>query len=293
MTAVARLLPDGRRRYLQHGPIDLVIEAFGPRHEIQVAYGQAVAVFDSILADLVSELAVLRQALPTTTAVVPAVQGSAARRMIQACWPHRACLITPMAAVAGSVADHVLAALLSGRDLTRAYVNNGGDIALYLADGQAFDCGLVSDLVAPQIAGVIHLISAMGVGGIATSGAAGKGRGGRSFSLGIADSVTVLARDAATADAAATVIGNAVDLPDHAGIERVAASSLDPDSDLGDRLVTLAIPALTGDEVASALEDGRSVADRLCEAGIISGAVLALRGEFRLCGRLSQQLIAA
>ncbi|HEX9448444.1 MAG TPA: UPF0280 family protein [Dongiaceae bacterium] len=294
MSALATLLPDGRRLHLQHGPIDLVIEAFGSTQEIQAAYGQAVAAFHTVLPGLVAELAVLRRPLSTDEiASMPVAEGIVAQRMIRACWPHRTARVTPMAAVAGSVADHILAALLDGRDLAKAYVNNGGDIALHLTEGQIFDCGLVTDLLTPQIAGIIHLASTMGVGGIATSGAASKGRGGRSFSLGIADAVTVLASDAATADAAATVIANAVDLPDHVAIERLPALSLDPDSDLGERLVTVAISALTAEEVALALENGRRAADRLCMNDIILAAVLTLRGEYRLCGKLSQQLLAA
>ena len=39
----ASLLPDGRRLHLQHGPIDLVIEAWGPREEVALAYRQAWA----------------------------------------------------------------------------------------------------------------------------------------------------------------------------------------------------------------------------------------------------------
>ncbi len=37
-----------------------------------------------------------------------------------------------MAAVAGAVADHILAAMIAGRRLAKAYVNDGGDIALHL-----------------------------------------------------------------------------------------------------------------------------------------------------------------
>ena len=66
--------------------------------------------------------------------------------------------------------------------------------------------------------------------GVATSGWRG-----RSFSLGIADAVTVLAATAAAADAAATIIANAVDLPGHPAIARRPASELEDDSDLGDR----------------------------------------------------------
>ena len=47
-------------------------------------------------------------------------------------WPYREQFITPpWRAVAGAVADEVLQALVHGRGLKRAYVNNGGDIALY------------------------------------------------------------------------------------------------------------------------------------------------------------------
>ena len=40
--------------------------------------------------------------------------------------------ITPMAAVAGAVAEEVLGAMMRAAELERAYVNNGGDIALHL-----------------------------------------------------------------------------------------------------------------------------------------------------------------
>jgi hypothetical protein len=294
MTIVAALLPDGRRLHLQHGPIDLVIEAFGAASEVAAAYQQAARTFQAVLPDLVSELRLLRQPLsPGDDASIPTATGTVAQSMIAACWRYRRDVMTPMAAVAGAVADHILSALLAGRQLAKAYVNNGGDIALFLADGQIFDCGLVTDLATPQLAGVVHVTSSMAVGGIATSGAPGKGRGGRSFSLGIADAVTILAKDAATADAAATAVANAVDLPDHAGIERMPAISLDPDSDLGDRLVTVAVPVLKENEVAAAIERGRRTADDLCRQGVIMGAILALQGEIGLCGILPPRLAAA
>jgi hypothetical protein len=292
MAIQAALLPDGRRLHLQHGPIDLVIEAWGAPAEITAAYRQAVSAFQSVLPDLVSELPLLRQPLPAT-GPTPPVDGEIAQQMIAACLPYRADFITPMAAVAGAVADHILRALLAGRDLAKAYVNNGGDIALWLRAGQVLDCGLVTDLGAPQLAGAMHLSSEMRIGGIATSGAPGKGQGGRSFSLGIADAVTVLARDAATADAAATIIANAVNLPDHPMIERVPAVSIDPDSDLGERCVTVSVPYLSPEDVARALEYGRRVADDLCRSGMILAAILAFQDEFSLCGSLLQGRLAA
>jgi ApbE superfamily uncharacterized protein (UPF0280 family) len=271
----ARRLPDGRRLFLQHGPMDVVLEAFGPPAEMDRAYAQAEARFAGILAELAAELPLLRRPV---AALPPDVRGPVARRMAAAVWPHRAVYVTPMAAVAGAVADEVLAALLAGRDLARAYVNDGGDIALHLAPGERFVAGLVADLEAPAIDGTAAITADMPVRGIATSG-----RGGRSFSLGIADAVTVLARDAAAADAAATLIANRVDL-DHPAIERRPASSLRDDTDLGDLPVTVAVGELSPDEVATALESGAAEAERMLAAGLIAGAALFLRGRHRVVG---------
>jgi ApbE superfamily uncharacterized protein (UPF0280 family) len=110
--------------------------------------------------------------------------------------------------------------------------------------------------------------------GVATSG-----RHGRSFSLGIADAVTVLARTASEADAAATIVANAVDLPGHPAVLRCPARDLQPDSDLGTRLVTRDVGELSCDEIEAALEAGVDCARKLLAAGLIDGAILRLHGE--------------
>jgi ApbE superfamily uncharacterized protein (UPF0280 family) len=289
MAIQAVMLPDGKRLHLQHGPIDLIIEAWGPADEIGAAYRQAIAAFEGLLEALVAELALLRQPLGD---IYPAPAGPVAQRMTRACWPFRSAVITPMAAVAGAVADHILAAMTSGRQLAKAYVNDGGDIAFHLTGSEHLTCGLVADLGAPALNGSLHLDATMPIRGIATSGAATKGTGGRSFSLGIADAVTVLARSAAEADAAATIIANAVDLPGHAGIRRSPASTIDPDSDLGDRLVTVAVPRLARAEIEQALRSALSVAETLRRDGLIVGAVLALQGTFATCGSDHRRLAA-
>ena len=102
-----------------------------------------------------------------------------------------------------------------------------------LADGEHFTVGLVDRPDRPGLMQTTMIEADDPARGIATSG-----RHGRSFSLGIADAVTVLARTAAQADAAATIIANAVDLPGHPAILRCPAHDLQPDSDLGARLVT-------------------------------------------------------
>jgi ApbE superfamily uncharacterized protein (UPF0280 family) len=204
--------------------------------------------------------------------------------MHAATMPFAAGFITPMAAVAGAVADHLLAAMCAGRRLDRALVNDGGDIALHLSPGQSFRCGIVADLAAPGLDAIAEISGADRVGGIATSGRRCKGQGGRSFSLGIADSVTVLAKNAAAADAAATIIANAVDLPGHAAITRRPACEIDPDSDLGDRPVTWDVGALAAAEVSAALEAGAGRARAAASAGLITAAILHLRGQRAIIG---------
>src|ERR1700676_340991 len=266
------LLPDGKRLHLQDGPIDLVVEACGNEGDVRAAYQAAAYRFTGLLDELCRELPLLRQAADPARCLL---QGRVARRMHEAVAPlaedH---FITPMAAVAGAVAEEILGAMLQRAQLARAYVNNGGDIALHLADGEHFTIGLAER---PDAAG---LMRTMTIGrddptrGIATSG-----RHGRSFSLGIADAVTVLAQTAAQADAAATIIANAVDLPGHPNIVRCPAHNVQPDSDLGARLVTRGVGELSGHEIEDALETGAACARQLFAAGLIDGAALSLHGE--------------
>jgi ApbE superfamily uncharacterized protein (UPF0280 family) len=326
-------LPGGRL-HLQHGPIDLVIEAFGPEAEVAAAYRDAWGAFRPVLDDLVAVLPLLRtpvtelmggahfprssteaaphgavragetapshgsggqrpargvgaesarpggagRALPgrapgrghSGSPLPPGIApGSVAERMLRAAARHAPVFITPMAAVAGAVADHVLAAMVAGHTLERAYVNNGGDAALWLSPG--------SELVVaggPALADRIRVTAESPARGVATSGWRG-----RSHSLGIADAVTVLGRSAAEADAAATLIANAVDLAGHPAVSRRPARELAPDSDLGERRVTVGVGALSAGEVARALAAGRAVATEMRRDGLILAAALWLAGE--------------
>ncbi len=262
-----------RRLHLQHGPIDLVIEAFGA--DAARAYEQAVTRFQDILATLVSELADLRQPLG---AAHPLFRGPVARRMAAACWPYRDVFITPMAAVAGSVADEILAAMLNGTQLTKAYVNNGGDIAFHVAPGESLRAAVVCNPDLPHLDAIATLSAAQPSRGIATSGWRG-----RSFSLGIADAVTVLAETAAQADAAATIIANAVNV-DHDAVERRPAHALRDDSDLGASLVTVSVGTLPIFAINEALSAGAARAQDLRRSGLIQAAFLSLQGEGRVIG---------
>jgi hypothetical protein len=277
MRAAVRML-DEHRLHLQDGPIDLVIEAHGGKSAADAAREAARTRFATVLDELCGELALLRS--HANHARPPS--GPVALRMWKAVLPFAGeTFITPMAAVAGSVADEVLAAMLAAGDgLTRAWVNNGGDIALHLAPGQHASVGLVDRPDRPSLFGSARLSAGAEIGGIATSGWRG-----RSFSLGIADAVTVLAASSAEADAAATIIANAVDLPEHPGIVRVPARSLQPDNDLGDRLVTRAVGPLSKADVAQALAAGLAVAEREVSRRHIAAAALHLAGATRVTRR--------
>nr|WP_311731963.1 UPF0280 family protein [Roseospira marina] len=279
-TASHRLLPDGRRMHLHHGPIDLIVTAEGAPEAVRAAYGRAVARFETVLTELVAELPVLRSPVPTE-GTLP-LTGAIARRMAAAAWPYRPGFVTPMAAVAGAVAEAVLEAIIAAPGLTRAAVNNGGDIALWLAPGAApWRIGLVVDPADPASPGAVAIPPDSPVRGVATSG-----RHGRSLTLGLADSVTVLAPTAAAADVAATLIANAVDCPGHPAVTRVPACTLHPDSDLGDRLVTVEVGPLSPDDVAAALDAGATFASECIDRGLVHGAVLVLHDRVRVVGAL-------
>jgi ApbE superfamily uncharacterized protein (UPF0280 family) len=266
------LLADGRRLHLQDGPIDLIVEARGSEANVRAAYEAAVRRFTGLLDELCEELLLLRQAADPARCPL---QGAVARRMYEAVVPFASeHFITPMAAVAGSVAEEILGVMLQSAPLERAYVNNGGDIALHLADGEHFTVGLAERPDAPALMRTMVVHADDPSRGVATSG-----RHGRSFSLGIADAVTALARTASQADAAATIIANAVDLPGHPAIVRCPAHDLQPDSDLGARLVTRGVGKLSADEIEAALESGAACARKLLAAGLIDGAALRLHGE--------------
>lgn len=274
MKAQRALLSPGRWHF-QHGPIDIVIGAEGDPAAVNAGHELAWDRFRNILPELVAELRALRMPVQGPCPL----QGVIARRMWMACRPYHAAYVTPMAAVAGAVAQELIACYQHD-GVDRAWVNNGGDIALHLAPGASVWVGLVADLARfdPQAEpvctdGRFAVHAAMPVRGIATSGWRG-----RSFSLGIADSVTVLARTAAQADAAATMIANAVNVVD-ARIQRRCANEVKDDSDLGELEITVNVPPLDAASISRALQSGQRRAHELQRLGLIHSALLVCQGE--------------
>jgi len=269
----------GARLHLSHGPIDVVLKAWGTPEAVRAAYAAACRRFPGILPELCDELAMLR----TPMHEHPSVESPVGRRMVDACQPFAGVFVTPMAAVAGAVADELLAHMTAAAPLLRAFVNDGGDIAVMVAPGHLLDIGMAGEYArgaaaVPRLNGAVRLEAASGIGGIATSGARG-----RSFSLGIADAVTTLAPTAATADAAATLVANAVNV-DSPAVLRRPACELDPDSDLRGMPVTVSVGPLTPAEVDAAIAAGLAQALEFRQRDLIAEAALMLAGLTRTLG---------
>ena len=287
-TLTYRWLEPNQRLHANHGPIDLIIDIDAEPNEARLAFEQARVFVDGVLNELVAELPMLRT--PVNELINPfAVFGVSNACVLRSAVAQHMCssvahfnnrFITPMAAVAGSVADATLDALKASRQLRRAFVNNGGDIAMYLEGASDYKIGVCNNVQTGEQVGRVQIDAMSSVRGVASSGWQG-----RSHSLGIADVVTVLASNAAIADAAATMIANEINLLNSNKIERVPAIELTPDSDLKDRLVTVGVASLSADEKRTALQRGQRYAQRLCDQAVIDSAYLSLQAMHSVVGK--------
>jgi ApbE superfamily uncharacterized protein (UPF0280 family) len=175
--------------------------------------------------------------------------------------------LTPLAAVAGAASDMV-ADYVAGIGATKIIVNNGGDIAIRLRERERATVGLRLNLLRPfhDYAVIIERDC-----GICTSGI-----GGRSFTLGVADGVAVLALNAAMADVAATFLANRTTV-NSPGIKRVLAETIYPDTDIPGAEVTQSVGDLTEEQINTALGMGQAEAHTLMENNVILGAVLSVK----------------
>ena len=263
------------RLHLQHGPIDLILHVDASEEIRKRLYSTAKKRFSTVLQELVVEMDLLKQ---PWSADLPDPKGGIAQKM---CFAVRGSdiFVTPMASVAGAVADEVLEAMLYEaknpdpclEEIQRMYVNNGGDIAFWLNAGESFSIGVVDNPGIPELNARVSLAYESPVRGIATSGWRG-----RSQSLGIADAVTVLAGSAAIADAAATLIANDVNVY-YPGILKRPASEVKDESDLGMLPVTVDVPPLPVDQISEALKRGGQTAGNFIRTGKIEAAYLSLQ----------------
>ena len=265
---------EDNRLFLQHGPTNIVIEAIGI--DKNLAYLNAKNYFETLLEELVLDLTLLKKEVVLNRKFNNKISQSmqdATERFIPS-------FITPMAAVAGSIADNILKALIDDTYLEKAYVNNGGDISFYLNENQTMKGSLAA--IPNMITEIKHKNSSRG---IATSGWRG-----RSFSLGIADSVTVLADNAAMADAAATMIANSVNIKNHPLIIKKPAEEIYEDSDLKNLMVTVEVGDLKQSEIEDALRNGNEVGKKYLENGLINSALIELHNCFCIVQKESTNL---
>ena len=265
---------EDNRLFLQHGPINIVLEAFGI--DKNLAYRNVKKYFETILDQLVLDLALLKKEVVLNRKFNNKISQS----MQDATERFTPTFITPMAAVAGSIADNILRVLINDTNLEKAYVNNGGDVSFYLNENQTIKSSLAA--VPNMIAEIKYKDKSRG---IATSGWRGK-----SFSRGIADSVTVLAENAAMADAAATMIGNAVDIYNHPKIKKRPANEIYEDSDLENLLITVEVGNLTKFEIKEALKNGYQTALQYVQKDLINTALIQLSEFFCIVQKNSTDL---
>jgi len=272
---LSQLLPQDHRLHLQHGPIDIIAHVEAPEEVRRRLYSSAMSRLATILDELVAELDLLKQPWSNDQ---PVPSGCIAQKMFAAVKGSDV-FVTPMAAVAGAVAEEILEVMLAeakAKDcridhVRRMYVNNGGDIAFWLKDGESFSIGVVENPEMPKLNTIVSLFSEGPVRGLATSGWRG-----RSQSLGIADAVTVLAKSAVAADVAATLIANDVNI-DYPGIVKRPACEIKDEIDLGMIPVTVHVPQLPEKEASNALKQGAQTARHFIRSGKIEAAYLSLQ----------------
>ncbi len=261
-------LHDGRI-LVDYGPMRMFISAFENGKPLINLAKEGAHLAIKVLEDLAKFLPVIKrksQGLEIEEAFPVVV-----RRMIEATKEMEGPDLTPLAAVAGTASDAV-ADFIFSKGGTKIIVDNGGDIAIRLREGEVAKVGVKTEIDAKQPTYLISIDPTMGIGGVATSGL-----GGRSFTKGIASAATVLSKTASFSDAAATVIGNFTNVEDP-NIMRSLAEKIYPDTDIAGEWVTIKVGELSQEKIEEALNKGLSKAQSICQKGLISGALIALQG---------------
>ncbi len=265
---VIQALPDGTL-LVDYGPMHMFISVFEKGKPIVALAEEGAHLAMRVLEDLARFLPVLKK--KSETLKVREVFPGVVRKMIEATKRMEEPDLTPLAAVAGTASD-VVADFIFAKGGTKIFVDNGGDIAIRLREGEVAGVAVKTEIDAGQPSYLISIDSSMRIGGVATSGL-----GGRSFTKGIASAATILSESASVADAAATVIGNFTNVEDES-IKRSLAEEIYPDTDIAGGWITTGVGELSQKKVEEALSRGLSKADSLCRKKLIDGALIALQG---------------
>ena len=255
---------------VDYGPMHMFISAFENKKPLIKLAEEGAHFAMKVLEDLAKFLSVIKK--KSQVLEIEEDFPDVVRRMIEATKKMGEPDLTPLAAVAGTASD-VVADFMFSRGGTKIIVDNGGDIAIRLREGEVARVGIKTEIDAKQPTYLISIDSSMGIGGVTTSGL-----GGRSFTKGIASAATVLSQTAAFSDAAATVIGNFTNVEDP-NIVRFLAEKIYPDTDIAGEWITVKVGRLCEEKIEKALTNGLSKANSICEKGLIKGAFIALQGK--------------
>jgi hypothetical protein len=264
-----QVLPNGAV-LVDYGPMRMFISAFENGDPVIDLAKEGACEAIQVLEDLARFLPVIKkkaQELQVKDSFPVVV-----RKMIEATKKMGEPDLTPLAAVAGAGSD-VVADFIFSRGGTKIIVDNGGDVAIRLREGEVAKVGVKTDIHAKVPDYLIPIDSSMGIGGVATSGL-----GGRSFTKGIASAATVLSETASLADAAATVVGNFTNIEDPS-IMRSLAEEIYPDTDIPGEWVTVKAGSLSKEKIEEALNNGLSKAYSICQKGLIKEALIAVEGK--------------
>ena len=266
---------------VDYGPMHMFISVFENGRPLISLAEEGAHLAMRVLEDLAKFLPVMKKR--SKELEIEETFPNVVQRMIEATKKMGEPDLTPLASVAGTASD-VVADFIFSRGGTKIIVDNGGDIAIRLTEGEVARVGVKTEIDAKQPTYLISIDSTMEIGGVATSGL-----GGRSFTKGIASAATVLSQTAAFSDAAATVIGNFTNVEDPS-IVRSLAEKIYPDTDIAGELVTIKVGKLSEEKVQEALNNGLSKAHSVYQRGLITGALIALQGRVVWTGSLDSWL---
>ena len=255
--------------FIENGPTNIIAEAFSS--EKMEIYDLICEYSSKFLKDLSLEIETLKKPTSQKNIFVSEI----ANKMFESTQLFLPNFITPMASVAGSISELLLLKVLEKFDVNKIYINNGGDISLYINKNEKFNFS-----IGGETSFVVEYADTNSFGGIATSGWKG-----RSFSMGIADSVTVIAEKASVADAAATIIGNYIDLKNSNKVKKIVANNLYEETDLNDKLITESVENLTENEIRRAMSKGRNISEHYISKNLIKSVIINLQNKILILGQ--------
>lgn len=233
-----QILRDGRV-FVDYGPVTMVIYAIKDGEMLSQLCLESGLIIPDLLAEISGKRHILSQYSET---IDPGTLSGLPLKMVKAVQRVKETTLTPMATVAGTLSD-TLADWLYDHNADKVIVNNGGDIAIRLRKNQSVTIGILVDVDTGKLKKKVTIREEDGIGGVCTSGL-----GGRSFTRGIANAVTVFSKRCGIADACATHLANTSYIKSEQVITELAGN-LQPESDIAKLDVVIHVGKLTPEEV--------------------------------------------